>query len=147
MPAASVASPFGPLTVTEEDGWITALSWHGAGSDLSPVLDAATGQLAEYFAGTRTVFDLPLTFGTGFRGAFLEALCAIPFGETRTYGDLAKALGVNAQAIGQACGMNRIPILIPCHRVLAANGLGDFRHRVVSRQKSHCCATKGRRGC
>lgn len=126
MPAASVQSPFGPLTVTEEDGTITALSWHGGGADRSPLLDAATGQLGEYFAGTRTAFDLPLAFGTGFRAAFLTALTAIPFGATRTYGDLAKTLGVNAQAIGQACGMNRIPILIPCHRVLGTGNLGGF---------------------
>lgn len=126
MPAASVKSPFGPLTVTEADGRITALSWQGGGSDRSPLLDAAATQLAEYFAGTRTAFDLPLALGSGFRAAFLRALTAIPFGETRRYGDLAKDLGVNAQAVGQACGMNSIPIIIPCHRVLAANGLGGF---------------------
>ena len=126
MKAASLDSPFGPLTVTEEDGQITALSWHGGRSDRSPVLDEAVRQLSEYFAGTRRAFDLPLAMGEGFRAAFLTALTEIPFGETRTYGDLAKDLGVNAQAIGQACGSNRIPILIPCHRVLGTGNLGGF---------------------
>jgi methylated-DNA-[protein]-cysteine S-methyltransferase len=126
MPSASTDSPFGPLTITEEDGEITALGWHGGQSDHTPVLDAAVAQLAEYFAGTRTEFDLPLRVGSGLRSAFLDALIKIPFGETRTYGDLAKQLGVNAQSIGQFCGGNRIPILIPCHRVLAADGLGGF---------------------
>lgn len=126
MPSASLDSPFGPLTITEEDGEITALGWHGGQSDHTPVLDAATAQLAEYFAGTRTDFDLPLRVGSGLRSAFLQALIEIPYGETRTYGDLAKDLGVNAQSIGQFCGGNRIPILIPCHRVLAADSLGGY---------------------
>jgi methylated-DNA-[protein]-cysteine S-methyltransferase len=126
MPAASLFSPFGPLTVTEEDGEIIALAWHGGASDGSPVLGAAVAQLGEYFAGSRTEFDLPLRIGSGLRSAFLDALIAIPFGETRTYGTLARLLGVNAQTIGQFCGQNRIPILIPCHRVLAADGLGGF---------------------
>jgi methylated-DNA-[protein]-cysteine S-methyltransferase len=122
----SVETPFGPVTVREEAGRIVALSWRGGGSDRSAVLDAAAMQLTEYGAGTRQVFDLPLDLGEGFRRRFLRALCAIPFGETRTYGDLARELGVSAQAVGQACGSNRVPILIPCHRVLGADGLGGF---------------------
>ena len=127
MPEATLDSPFGPLTLTERDGLLTALSWRAGASDHTPALDAAVAQLADYFAGSRRVFDLPLRFGEGFQGAFLRALAAIPFGETRTYGDLAGDLGVSAQAIGQACGANPLPILIPCHRVLAAGGrLGGF---------------------
>lgn len=126
MPDLSLESPFGPITVTEDGDRITALSWHGGRGDHTPLLDAAAAQIGEYFAGRRQTFDLPLAFGTGFRGDFLRALAAIPFGETRTYGDLAKELGVSAQAIGQACGSNRIPILIPCHRVLGTGHLGGF---------------------
>ncbi len=122
----SVDTPFGPVTIREEGGRIVALRWHGGGVDRSDVLDAACAQVAAYFAGARQAFDVPLEFGEGFRGRFLRALCAIPFGETRTYGDLARELGVSAQAVGQACGSNRIPILIPCHRVLGADGLGGF---------------------
>jgi methylated-DNA-[protein]-cysteine S-methyltransferase len=126
MPSASLNTPVGPVTVTEEDGVVTRLGWHGGHDGRSPVLDAALDQLGEYFAGTRETFDLPLAFGTGFQADFLRALVAIPFGQTRTYGDLAKILGVSAQAVGQACGANRIPILIPCHRVLAQCGLGGY---------------------
>jgi len=64
--------------------------------------------------------------GSAFQQRFYEALCAIPFGETRTYGDLAKELEAPAQAIGQACGGNPIAILIPCHRVLGADNLGGY---------------------
>lgn len=84
-------------------------------------------QLNDYFAGVRTDFDLPLLAPRSrFRAAFQRALLDIPFGEVRTYGDLAHDLGVSAQAIGQACGANKIPIVVPCHRVLAANSLGGF---------------------
>ena len=126
MPSASLTSPFGPLTVTEQDGVLTELLWRGGGTDRAAAVLEAVAQLADYFAGTRRSFDLPIALGTGFRARFLQALIAIPYGETRTYGDLAKSLGVSAQAIGQACGANRIPILIPCHRVLGQSGLGGY---------------------
>ena len=70
---------------------------------------------------------MPLRPGArGLTARVLEALQAIPFGETCTYGDLARDLGAPAQAVGQACGANPIPVLIPCHRVLSATGLGGF---------------------
>jgi len=123
----SVPSPFGLLGIAAAGGEITGLHW-GAESRGTPtdLLREAEAQIADYLAGRRTAFDLPLRFGEGFRGDFLRALVAIPYGRTRTYGDLARDLGVTAQAIGQACGRNRIPILIPCHRVLAAGGLGGY---------------------
>lgn len=124
---AGYDSPLGALTLTETDGVITALLWGRVlEARRSDVLDAACAQLDEYFAGTRQVFDLPLDFGTDLHERVRRAMAAIPFGETRTYGDLAKALGAPAQAIGQACGANPIPILIPCHRILGANGLGGY---------------------
>ena len=126
MPSASLPSPFGPLTITEQGGVLTELHWQGGGSNRTAVLDEAVAQLTQYFAGQRQGFDLPLATGTGFQARFLQALIAIPYGETREYGQLAKALGVPPQAIGQACGANCLPILIPCHRVLAANGLGGY---------------------
>ncbi len=122
-------SPLGPLTVWANETGITALEWgkERESGEETPVLADAKEQLGAYFDGTRQDFDLPLApKGSAFQLDFLAALSAIPFGETRTYGDLAKDLGVPPQAVGQACGANPIPIIIPCHRVLAADSLGGF---------------------
>jgi len=107
---------------------IVALDWvRPQRDDDHPVLRAALQQLSAYFAGNRRDFDLPLApQGSDFQKTFCQALCDIPYGETRTYGDLAKDLNRPAQAIGQACGANPIAILIPCHRVLSATGLGGY---------------------
>ena len=126
MSEMTVPSPFGPLTLREEDGRIVSLSWGAGGADVTPLLTTAAAQLAEYFAGTRRDFDLPVAIRPGLVGQVMQAMCAIPFGEKRTYGDLARALGVPAQAIGQACGANPIPIIVPCHRILGATRLGGF---------------------
>lgn len=125
---AGVDSPVGRLALTEADGAITALDWRSVQARPATALtQEAARQLAAYFEGELTGFTLPLApRGSEFQQAFYRALRAIPYGETRTYGDLAAQLGVSAQAIGQACGANPIPILIPCHRVLAASGLGGF---------------------
>lgn len=124
---AGFESPLGALVLSEQAGVLTRLEWRreavGPGSDL---LDLACLQLGEYFDGKRQVFDLPFDFGTGLQSDVRRAMLAIPYGETRTYGDLAKDIGVPAQAIGQACGANALPIFIPCHRILAANGLGGY---------------------
>lgn len=119
-------SPLGAVAVAEAGGMITGLSWSGRTTQVSPLLREACAQLDAYFAGNLQDFDLPLDMGQGFQGQVRRAMAAIPFGQTRTYGDLAREIGVPAQAIGQACGANPIPILIPCHRVLAATGLGGF---------------------
>lgn len=127
MKRASFDTPTGPVTVTEEDGAITALSWGSGGEDRSELLDEAGRQLAAYFAGERRRFDLPLRpRGNDFQHRFYAVLQAIPWGETRTYGEIAAGMGASAQAIGQACGANPIPIFIPCHRVLGATSLGGF---------------------
>jgi len=128
MTRIAFASPVGPLIVTETDGAITALGWGRATpDDETPLLAEARRQLAEYFAGKRTAFDLPLApEGSAFQRAVCDAMLAIPFGETRTYGEIAADLGASAQAVGNACGANPIPILIPCHRVLGATGLGGY---------------------
>ncbi|WP_267633580.1 methylated-DNA--[protein]-cysteine S-methyltransferase [Frigidibacter sp. RF13] len=126
-PEWSFDSPFGMLSLSEEHGRIARLRWgQTAEGESSAILREAAAQLQDYFAGRRQVFNLPLAFLPGLAGEVQRAMLAIPFGETRTYGDLSKALGAPAQAIGQACGSNPIPILIPCHRILGANGLGGF---------------------
>ncbi|MBC7140750.1 MAG: methylated-DNA--[protein]-cysteine S-methyltransferase [Rhodobacteraceae bacterium] len=126
MSELTIQSPFGALTLTGEEGRIARLRWGGQGADDTPLLVEAARQLAGYFAGTRHDFDLPIAFRPGLQGAVMRAMCAIPFGETRTYGDLAKALGAPARAIGQACGGNPVPVIVPCHRILGASGLGGF---------------------
>jgi methylated-DNA-[protein]-cysteine S-methyltransferase len=127
--ALTVDGPLGPVTVRERDGAIAAIDIGAGGVQRStPLLRAAAAQLAEYFAGTRTEFDLPLAPPSSpFQGRMRDAMTAIPYGETRSYGDLAALLGSNPRAIGQACGGNPIPIVVPCHRVLAAGGrIGGF---------------------
>lgn len=120
-------TPVGPVSIVVEDGAIVRLEWAVLDGPTCVVADMAVAQLAEYFAGKRQVFDLPLAPQVlDFQRKFGAVLCAIPFGETRTYGDLSKVMGVPAQAIGQACGGNPIAIIIPCHRVLGATGLGGF---------------------
>ncbi|MFC7070339.1 methylated-DNA--[protein]-cysteine S-methyltransferase [Halobaculum lipolyticum] len=83
-------------------------------------------QAREYGAGTRESFDLPLRYPGGFLGRVMGAMAAIPYGETRTYGDLAADLDNAPQPVGAACGRNPVPLLVPCHRVVAADGLGGF---------------------
>jgi methylated-DNA-[protein]-cysteine S-methyltransferase len=129
MPQLSLLTPLGALTLSEDDGAIVALDW-GRGRDQqeTPVLRAAADQLQDYFDGQRAQFDLPLApFGSPFRQRVWAALRAIPPGETRGYGDLARELGTAARAIGGANGANPIPIIIPCHRVVGAGGaLGGY---------------------
>jgi methylated-DNA-[protein]-cysteine S-methyltransferase len=111
-------------------------------SPKSPLGEKAAKQLEAYLADPDTRFDLPLAVeGTPFQKRLWAALCEIPRGRTMTYGELAKRLGgadaakrlggAHAEmnrAVGQACGDNRLPIVIPCHRVVAANGIGGFAH-------------------
>lgn len=120
-------SPVGPLSVVIENDAITRLEWAALSGPIDPLGVEAVAQLQAYFDGTLERFDLPLApMSTPFRQDFTDALCDIPKGQTRTYGDLARALGVSAQAIGQACGANPIPVIVPCHRVLGHSGLGGF---------------------
>lgn len=127
MPQRALDTPVGTLTVFEENNAITKVSWENGALDDTPLLRNAEAQLTEYFASDRTRFDLPLAVdGTDLQRRVCDAMRAIPYGETRTYGDLARSLNTPAQAIGQACGGNPIPIIIPCHRILGANSLGGF---------------------
>ncbi len=125
---ACVDSPAGPVRATVEGGAVTAIDWAACdGPPVTPLAQEVARQLAAYFAGERKDFDLPLNpGGSAFQRAFYDILTAIPYGETREYGEIARQMGVPAQAVGQACGRNPIPIMIPCHRVLGAAGLGGF---------------------
>ncbi len=128
MPSLSLPSPIGELTIEEEEERIVAIRWgNGAAGNGSPLLNEAARQLAAYFAGDLRDFNLPLRLrGSAFETRVWAAMQAIPYGETRAYGDLAETLGSAPRAIGRACGTNPIPIVIPCHRVLAKKGLGGY---------------------
>jgi len=128
MKQRSVVTQFGPLTVTDEAGAITRLSWGAADHQVSsPLLDQAVDQIRRFDAGELSAFNLPLRVeGNGFLRAVCDVILAIPFGETCTYGDIAKKLGASAQSVGQACGQNPIPVIIPCHRVMGAKGLTGY---------------------
>jgi len=129
MPQLSLLTNLGDLTISEEDGAIVALDW-GRGRDQkeTPLLCRARDQLQDYFDGKRLTFDLPLApHGSAFQKRVWAALCAIPPGETRSYADIARVIGSAPRAIGGANGANPIPIIIPCHRVVAADGsLGGY---------------------
>ncbi|TCK99452.1 methylated-DNA-[protein]-cysteine S-methyltransferase [Shimia isoporae] len=123
----TVDTPTGPMILREKDGAVVWAEWGVGGTDKTPLLKRAARQLQAYFEDAENGFDLPLRVeASEFQQAVCAAMSAIPLGETRTYGDLSKELGVPAQAIGQGCGGNPIPVIIPCHRVLGANGLGGF---------------------
>lgn len=124
MPTAIYNSPVGRLGVIEQDGAITRLIWNAnPEGEPSPVLIEAQAQLAAYFDGKLTKFDLPTRVkGSDFQRAVCDAMSAIPYGDTLTYGEIATLTGNSAQAVGNACGANPIPVIIPCHRVMGAGG-------------------------
>ncbi len=123
----TVDTPTGPMILREDAGAIVRAEWGQGAQDDTPLLRHAATQLRAYFVDPVAGFDLPLRVqASEFQQKVCDAMLAIPLGETRTYGDLSKQLGVPAQAIGQGCGGNPIPVIIPCHRVLGANGLGGF---------------------
>jgi methylated-DNA-[protein]-cysteine S-methyltransferase len=134
--AARIGSPVGPLTLVAGDEGLVAIMWENDDPRRVPAAAAATQarhpllvetarQLGEYFAGQRKVFDLKLHFlGTPFQKRVWAELLKIPFGETRSYGDIARALGdpKATRAVGAANGRNPISIVAPCHRVIGASG-------------------------
>ena len=147
MPVArcTVESPVGPLTITAEGGAITRVDF-GAGGSRSAggntLLAEAARQLTAYFDGSLRVFDLPIApRGTPFRLRVWAAMQAIPYGETRSYGALAQALGTAPRAVGGACGANPIPLVVPCHRVVGTGGgLGGFSGGAGCDTKRHLLA-------
>lgn len=130
---ARLPAPFAVVGVRTRDGHLTGIDYLPHGTAPLPPRDAFAAevchQIACYVADARFRFDLPLEFaGTPFRQRVWREIAAIPGGSTVTYGELAARLGTAARAVGAACGDNPIPLVIPCHRVLAAGGLGGFMH-------------------
>jgi methylated-DNA-[protein]-cysteine S-methyltransferase len=146
----TMPSPVGELTLVASEKGLTAILWENDDPDrvrladrteapANPVLVETARQLGEYFAGRREVFDLPLDFhGTDFQKRVWEQLLAIPFGETRSYGEIARALGqpTASRAVGAANGKNPISIVAPCHRVIGTNGsLTGFAGGLEAKQR------------
>ena len=128
MPQLSLHTPVGDITIFEEDGAIVSLDWGWVQQQSpSPMLERAADQLQAYFDGDLVAFDLPLAPpGTAYRRAVWQALCEIPYGETRSYLDIARRAGGSARSVGQANGRNPIPLIIPCHRVVATTHIGGY---------------------
>ena len=121
-------TPIGDLTIFEECGAIVALDWGWVLDQApTPLLRRTVSQLAAYLDGDLTNFDLPLApRGTAYQRAVWRALRDIPFGETRSYQEIATTAGGSARSVGQANGCNPIPIIIPCHRVVARSHIGGY---------------------
>ena len=121
-------SPFGMLLIGLEDSAVVSLKLAAEFLPETlpcPAAQDVTDQLSEYFSGTRTEFDIPLApNGTPFQKLVWRELCRIPYGQTRTYGEIAAAIGNPgaARAVGQAVNRNPIWIVIPCHRIIGAGG-------------------------
>ncbi|MFQ5535215.1 MAG: methylated-DNA--[protein]-cysteine S-methyltransferase [Sphingomonadales bacterium] len=130
MPQLSGHTPFGDITLTAENNALVSLDWGWAPLDQqeTPLLFEAWRALNRYFDGDPTPFDLPLNpAGTRFQLRVWTQLRGIPFGRVETYGAIADAVCSAPRAVGGACGLNPLPIIIPCHRVVAANGsLGGY---------------------
>lgn len=148
MPRAIMQTPFGPIAIRWEADAVLGIELDpcpgpGGSDPATPTLacvtdqslvspetglqDAIIQQLSDYLESRATSFALPVRLvGTEFQRRVWSALTEIGFGQTRTYGELARLLATSPRAVGQACRANPCPILIPCHRVVAANGLGGF---------------------
>jgi methylated-DNA-[protein]-cysteine S-methyltransferase len=120
-----VQSPIGPLTITLESDTVVGVAF-GELVDAAPATGAVAAEFGAYFAGGLTDFALPIRIlrGSDFERAVWDALLRIPYGEMRTYGDIAKEIGDvgAARAVGTACNRNPVPVIVPCHRVVGAGG-------------------------
>ena len=131
---AIITAPFGKLGIRCTEEALLGIEFIPADTPtLAPrnaLASEVCRQLGEYFVDANFCFDLPLQLdGTQHQRKVWQAMQAIPLGQTQSYGALAAQLGSNARAVGQACGNNPIPIVIPCHRVVSKAGLGGFMHR------------------
>lgn len=128
---AVIPSPLGMVGISASATAITSIDLLPSYTPIlrprTPLVREAVRQLDEYFAGCRCEFDLPLAEAdTPFRRCVRKAMLEIPAGQTRSYGEIAADLGSSARAIGGACRTNPLPIVVPCHRVVGARGLGGY---------------------
>ncbi|MET3713359.1 methylated-DNA-[protein]-cysteine S-methyltransferase [Sphingomonas trueperi] len=128
---ALIATPIGPIRIEGKEGYLERITIGAEGPvahGSATAVRAAADQLEQWFAGERRDFDVALAPPSTPRGASLrDGLIAVPFGRTISYGDLSRALGSSARAIGQLCARNPFPLVVPCHRVLnRGGGLGAY---------------------
>jgi methylated-DNA-[protein]-cysteine S-methyltransferase len=128
MPSRAVETPIGTLGLVGSNAGLSRVLWsaNGLPAESSALLDEVAAQLTAYFAGERIEFDLPLDLdGTEFQRQCWLALASIPYGQTVSYGEQARRLGLgpdSARAVGAANGQNPLPLVLPCHRVIGADG-------------------------
>jgi methylated-DNA-[protein]-cysteine S-methyltransferase len=128
MPSRSVDTPIGALGLVATEAGLSRVRWSAKGlpDESCAVLDDAAAQLEAYFAGELTAFDIPLDLGgTEFQRHCWLALATIPYGQTVSYGEQSRRIGLgpdSARAVGAANGQNPLPIVLPCHRVIGADG-------------------------
>ena len=129
MASRAVETPIGKLGLVGSEAGLSSVRWSAAGLDLGGdcvVLDEAAAQLDAYFAGELTSFDVPLDLdGTEFQRHCWLALATIPYGQTVSYGEQARRIGLgpdSARAVGAANGQNPLPVVLPCHRVIGFGG-------------------------
>jgi methylated-DNA-[protein]-cysteine S-methyltransferase len=130
---AVIDAPFGKVGIRVEGASVREIVYlPGSVANVepdSPLAQQAVAQIEQYFAQASASFDLPLAeIGTAFQRRVWQAICEIPPGAVQTYGQLAKTVDSHPRAVGQACGSNFFPIVIPCHRVVASSGIGGFAH-------------------
>lgn len=131
---AKLPAPFGMLGIRTDCGLLAEIVFLEAGGGaLAPrdgISERTCAQLQKYFNDPEYRFDVPLApRGTPFQRRVWARISAIRPGRTRSYGEIAREIGSAARAVGQACGANPVPLVVPCHRVLAATGIGGFAHR------------------
>ncbi len=131
MNSIDCSTPFCKMRITREGDYITEIDFLSDSDSQAmsedQLLQQAVSQVKAYVASADRAFDLPLRpKGTEFQRKVWRALQRIPAGEVRTYGELARELNTSARAVGNACRQNPIPLVIPCHRVISASGLGGF---------------------
>ena len=134
MELVSAPKPVGPIAIISDDAVIIGIQFESKLKRSSPkdhpdVLKRAAQQMKEYLSGSRKAFDLPLEKkGTRFQASVWKALSQVPYGKSKTYGDVATKIGRPKafRAVGNAVGKNPFPIVIPCHRIVASGGIGGF---------------------
>jgi methylated-DNA-[protein]-cysteine S-methyltransferase len=139
MPQTLIETPIGPIAIRWDGETITGVDLDppAGGFDAGPetMPSPIRQQLSAYFEQASAGFDLPVALvGTDFQQRVWAELRRIPAGETRTYGEIARQLGSAPRAVGQACRANPCPVVVPCHRVVAVNGLGGFSGDTTGRK-------------